>query len=159
MSHLRLVSDSAPPAPEPAMPRPYAPPPVQRELPVPTSAFGAHESRLAPRKNDDRVPVPPGGRAHVTCSMDDLDFEQGVIIALERLAQGRELRDGLGKPVVAHEVERYAGLRAAGLAGLQARIRPHLRMDHPWQGQAAELMERLASEERHWWTVSGRRRT
>lgn len=138
------------------MPQAYAPPSVTREISVPNSAFGAHASQLAPRRNDDRVPVPPGGRAHVTCSLADLDFEQGFIAALECLAQGRELRDGLGKPVVPHELQRYAGLKASGLAGLQARIWPHLRRDHPWQAQAAGLMERLHAEETHWWTVSGR---
>lgn len=155
MTHLRLVPPSVPPAPEPALPRAYAPPPVRRETPVPNSAFGAHEHRLTPRKGD-LVPVPPGGRAHLTCDLRDLDFEQAVIASLEFLAQGRELRDGLGRPVDRHETQRYAGLRASGLAGLQARIRPHLRRDHPWQAQAAELMERLHAEETHWWTVSGR---
>lgn len=158
MSHLRLVPSSVPPAPESAMPQAYAPPPAPRGFPYPSGAFASHGARLAPsRLYPDRVPAPPGGRAHVTESPSDLDFEQGVLAALERLAQGRELRDGLGRPVDRHEVERYAGLRAAGLAGLQARIRPHLRRDHPWQSKAVELMERLASEERHWWTVSGRR--
>ncbi len=99
MSHLRFVPPSSTPVPEPAMPRAYAPPPERRTLPAPTSAFGAHEHRLTPRKEDDRVPVPPGGRAHITCDLDDLDFEQAVIIGLERLAQGRELRDPLGRPV------------------------------------------------------------
>lgn len=156
MSHLRFVPPSSTPVPEPAMPRAYAPPPERRTLPAPTSAFGAHEHRLTPRKEDDRVPVPPGGRAHITCDLDDLDFEQAVIIGLERLAQGRELRDPLGRPVDRHEIQRYAGLKASGLAGLQARIRPHLRISHPWQAQAAELMGRLHAEETHWWKASGR---
>lgn len=159
MTHLRLVTDSPPPTPEPAMPRAYAPPPV-RGFPYPSSAFASHAGRLAPsRLYPDRIPAPPGGRAHITESASDLDFEQGVIIALERLAQGRELRDPLGRPVDRHEVQRYASLKASGLAGLQARIRPHLRRDHPWQSKAVELMERLHAEEQHWWTVSGRRRT
>ncbi|MEH3144086.1 MAG: hypothetical protein PGN34_01735 [Methylobacterium frigidaeris] len=157
MSHLRLVP-SVPPVPEPAMPRAYAPPAPARGFPYPSGAFASHGARLAPsRLYPDRVPAPPGGRAHLTEDAWDLDFEQAVLSAMETLAAGRELRDSLGKPVVPHEVERYAGLKASGLAGLQARLRPHLRRDHPWQGQAQDLVERLAAEERHWWAVSGRR--
>lgn len=157
MSHLRLVPPSS--TPEPAMPRPYAPPPAPvRGFPYPSSAFASHAGRLAPsRLYPDRIPAPPGGRAHLTENPSDLDFEQAVLAGMERLAVGRELRDPLGKPAAPHEIQRYAGLRASGLAGLQARIRPHLRRDHPWAAQAAEMMERLASEERYWWGVSGRR--
>lgn len=152
--HLRLVSDS--PAPTPAMPRAYAPPPAPARMP--TSAFAAHRQRLALSKaNADRVQPPPGGRADVTCSWDDLDLEQGVLTALEHLARGRALNDEMGKPVSRYDVQNHAGLRAAGLAGMAARIRPHLKADHPWTAVAAEVVERLAVEERHWWTLSGRR--
>ena len=160
MTHLRLVPPSPSSAPEPAMPRAYAPPAPARGFPYPSGAFASHGARLAPsRLYPDRLPAPPGGRAHVTENPSDLDFEQAVIIAMERLAAGRELRDGLGRPVDKHEIQRYAGLKASGLAGLQARLKPHLRRDHPWAAQAAELVERLAVDEAPWWTVSGRRRT
>lgn len=104
------------------------------------------------------MPAPPGGRAHLTESPSDLDFEQGVIVAMERLAAGRELVDDLGKPVDRYERSRLAGRRAAGYAGLQARIRPHLRGSHPWVKHARELVERLAAEEAYWWSVEGRKR-
>lgn len=80
------------------------------------------------------------------------------MIALERLVGGRELLDDAGKPVVGVERQRWAGRRAAGLSGLQARLRPHLRRDHPWAEQAAELVEKLAAEEAYWISVEGRRR-
>jgi hypothetical protein len=155
VSHLRLVPDS-PPAPAPEMPRAYAPPPAPARLP--STAFHSHERRLAPSRSEPDKPVPPpGGRAHVTCCLDDLDFEQGFIIALERLARGREMTDELGHTVDRYDVARFAGLRAAGLSGLQARLRPHLRRDHPWQAQARDLVDRLAVEEAFWWGLSGRR--
>lgn len=154
MTHLRLVPDS--PEPAPAMPRAYAPP--VRGFPFPSSEFELHAGRLAPsRAFPDRIPAPPGGRAHVTEDPSDLDLEQAVLRALERLARGRELKDELGQPVDRNEIQRFAGLRAAGLAGLQARIRPHLRRDHPWAPQAAELVERLRAEELYWWGLAGRR--
>lgn len=111
MTHLRLVPPSPSSAPEPAMPRAYAPPAPARGFPYPSGAFASHGARLAPsRLYPDRLPAPPGGRAHVTENPSDLDFEQAVIIAMERLAAGRELRDGLGRPVDKHEIQRYAGL-------------------------------------------------
>ncbi len=155
--HLRFVPPSSTPVPEPAMPRAYAPPPERRTLPAPTSAFGAHEHRLNPQEEDDRVPVPPGGRAHITCDLDDLDFEQAVIIGLERTPGAGTRAPGPPRPARRpHEIQLYAGLKASGLAGLQARIRPHLRISHPWQAQAAELMGRLHAEETYWWKASGR---
>lgn len=149
--HLSLVPSEPAPAP-----RAYLPPPEPRRLP--TSAFAAHAARLAPSRLDpDRVPAPLGGRAHITNSWDDLDLEQAVIIALEHLARGRELKDEWGAPVSPYNVESHAGLRAAGLAGMAARIKPHLKADHPWAGMATLLVDRLAVEERHWWQRSGRR--
>ncbi|MFY9293459.1 MAG: hypothetical protein WAP03_22570 [Methylorubrum rhodinum] len=141
------------------MPRAYAPPPAApRGFPYPSNAFAVHGLRLAPsRAFPDRIPAPPGGRAHVTEDPRDLDIEQGVLRALEVLARGRELTDELGQPISPYEKERHAGLRASGLAGVQARLRPHLRRDHPWTAQAQDLVDRLAVEERYWWGVSGRR--
>jgi hypothetical protein len=160
VSHLRLVPPFVPPAPEPAMPRAYAPPPAPvRGFPYPSQAFASHGARLAPSKAyPDRIPAPPGGRAHVTEDPSDLDFEQAVLVGLERLAAGRELVDDLGKPVDRYERSRWAGRRAAGYAGMQARIRPHLRGDHPWVEHARDLVERLAAEEAYWLSVEGRRR-
>ncbi len=154
MTHLRLVPDSSEPAP--AMPRAYAPP--MRGFAYPSCEFAVHGSRLAPsRAFPDRIPAPPGGRAHVTEDPRDLDIEQAVLRAMEQLARGRELKDELGQPVSVFETARFAGLRASGLSGLQARLRPHLRRDHPWTTLAAELVDKLAVEERHWWGLSGRR--
>lgn len=157
MTNLRLVPES--PSPEPAMSRAYAPPPAARRgFPYPSSEFYAHGLRLAPsRLYPDRIPAPPGGRAHVTEDVRDLAIEQAFLRALEVLARGRDLRDELGQPINPFETQRFAGLRASGLAGLQARLRPHLRRAHPWAAQAQDLVERLAVEERHWWGVSGRR--
>lgn len=150
MSPLSLVP------PSPATPQPAAPPP--RGFPYPSAEFYSHGLRLAPsRLYPDRIAAPPGGRAHLTEDPRDLDIEQAVLRAMEQLARGRALTDELGQPVSPFETQRFAGLRASGLAGIQARLRPHLRRDHPWTAQAAELVERLAVEERHWWTVSGRR--
>ncbi|MBE7196320.1 MAG: hypothetical protein INR70_00755 [Parafilimonas terrae] len=146
------------PSPAPATPQAVAPPP--RGFAYPSSEFASHGLRLAPsRLYPDRVPAPPGGRAHITEDPRDLNLEQGVLRAMERLARGRELKDELGQPINPFENERFAGMRASGLAGLQARLRPHLRRDHPWAAQAAELIEKLAVEEAYWWGVSGRRRT
>ena len=150
------MSAVVPPSPAPATPKAVTPPP--RGFAYPSSEFALHAGRLAPsRAFPDRVPAPPGGRAHLTEDPRDLTLEQAVLVALERLARGRELRDEQGQPVGKFDVERHAGMRASGLAGLQARLRPHLRRDHPWTGLAGELVEKLAVEERHWWTVSGRR--
>lgn len=155
MTHLRLVPDS--PEPAPAMPRAYAPPPAARGFAYPSSEFALHAGRLAPsRAFPDRIAAPPGGRAHLTEDPRDLTLEQAVLRAMEVLARGRELEDELGQPVNPFEKERHAGLRASGLAGLQARLRPHLRRDHPWTATAQDLVERLAVEEAYWWGVSGR---
>lgn len=154
MTHLTLVPDS----PAPATPQAAAPPP--RGFAYPSSEFELHGSRLAPsRAFPDRIAAPPGGRAHLTEDPRDLNFEQAVLVALERLARGRELQDEQGQPVGRFDVERHAGMRASGLSGLQARLRPHLRRDHPWAGQAVELVERLAVEEQFWWGLSGRRQS
>lgn len=150
MSPLSLAATSD------ATPQAAAPP--KRGFAYPSCEFELHAGRLAPsRAFPDRIPAPPGGRAHLTEYPRDLTLEQGVLRALEVLARGRELRDELGQPINPFETERFAGLRASGLAGIQARLRPHLRRDHPWAGQAAELVERLAVEERFWWGLAGRR--
>jgi len=157
VSHLRLVPDSPPPAPEPEMPRAYAPPPAPARLP--SAAFHSHGRRLAPSRSEPDKPVPPpGGRAHITACWDDLDVEEAVLAGLERLTRGRELKDEMGRAIERNEIQRHAGLRAAGLAGLQARIKPHLSGSHPWVEQARELVERLAAEEAYWISVEGRRR-
>ncbi|GAB6843012.1 hypothetical protein HNR00_003068 [Methylorubrum rhodinum] len=154
MTHLSLVPES----PAPATPQAVAPPP--RGFPYPTSEFYVHGLRLAPsRLYPDRIPAPPGGRAHITEDPRDLAIEQAVLVATERLARGRALVDELGQPVGRFDIERFAGMRASGLASLQARLRPHLRRDHPWTAQAQDLVERLAVEEAYWWGLAGRRRT
>jgi hypothetical protein len=153
VTHLSLVPESAP---APATPQAVAPP--KRGFAYPSSEFELHGLRLAPsRAYPDRIPAPPGGRAHVTEDPRDLNFEQAVLVALERLARGRALTDEQGQPVGRFDVERHAGMRASGLSGLQARLRPHLRRDHPWGPLAAELVEKLSAEEAYWWGVSGRR--
>lgn len=156
MTHLSLVPPS--PSQAPASPQAVPPPPARRGFPYPSNEFAVHAGRLAPpRLYPDRIPAPPGGRAHLTEDPRDLTLEQGVLGALERLARGRALVDELGQPVGKFDVERFAGLRASGLAGLQARLRPHLRRDHPWAAQAQDLVERLAVEEAFWWGLAGRR--